>query len=467
MEIIRAFIKAILPDTTYRVLVRYYHFLLAAFAAARFGHPSRDLTVIGVTGTNGKTTVVHLLHEMFEAAGFPTASLSSLRFKIREVEESNLLKMTMPGRFELQRFLARAREAKCRYVILEITSEGIRQNRHRFITFRGAVLTNVTPEHIESHGGFEEYRKAKLELFRMIGLDGVAVINREDPSAELFAGATKGRISRYSRSEVEVGNVGRPVRVVDVGLDHIQIEVEGVFLSVRIGGDFNVMNLLAALACAMSFRVSLTAISQSLAKFPGVRGRLEFITRDPFSVVVDYAHTPDALESVYRTLEENRGERIENRAVSTPYSLPPRLICVFGSAGGGRDRWKRPLFGAIAGRYCQSIILTSEDPDDEDPAVIANQIRAGIPPERISSVDVILDRKKAIQAAIERAKPGDTVILTGMGAQPWFMDRGGKIPWDEAAIVREELARVNQVSGISPPARFAVAPARRVGRAGN
>ncbi len=435
--------KAVLPDQMYRVLVRYYHYLLAVFAAYHFGYPSRDLTVIGVTGTNGKTTVVHLLHEMFEAAGFPTASLSSLRFKIREVEEPNLLKMTMPGRFELQRFLSRAREAKCRYVILEVTSEGIRQNRHRFTTFRGAVLTNVTPEHIESHGGFEEYRKAKLELFRMVGLDGVAIINREDPSAELFASATRGRVSRYSRSEIEVEHVGRPVRVLGVGLDHIQIEVEGVFLGVRLGGEFNVMNLLAAITCAMSFRVSLTAIAQSLAKFPGVRGRLEFISRDPFSVVVDYAHTPDALESVYRTLEENREERIENRAVSTPYSLPPRLICVFGSAGGGRDRWKRPLFGAIAERHCQSIIITSEDPDDEDPAVIANQIRAGISSERVSSVEVILDRKKAIRTAIERAEPGDTVIITGMGAQPWFMDRGGKIPWDEAAIVREELSRQN------------------------
>lgn len=437
METTRAIVKFILPDQTYRWLVRYYHYLLAALAAARFGHPSRDLTVIGVTGTNGKTTVVHLLHEMLEEGGLPTASLSSLRFKIRGNEEPNLLKMTMPGRFELQKFLSRARAAGCRYVVLEVTSEGVRQHRHRFITFRGAVLTNVTPEHIESHGGFEAYRNAKLELFRLIGPDGVAIINHEDPSAQLFADAATGRVSWYSRSEVEIEHVGRPARVVDVGLDHIQIEVEGVFLSVRIGGNFNVMNLFAALACALAFHVSMTAISQALANFPGVRGRMEFISKKPFSVVVDYAHTPDALESVYKTLSSaNPKFEVRNS----------KLICVFGSAGGGRDHWKRPVFGEIAGRYCSSIILTSEDPDEEDSAVIANQIRAGIGPESTSSVDVILDRKKAIHTAIERAKSDDTVIITGMGAQPWFMDREGKIPWDEAAIVREELSALNKES---------------------
>ena len=404
-----------------------YHFFLAALAALRHGFPSRRLTVIGVTGTDGKTTVVHLLHEMFIAAGHRVGSLSSLRFKINEVEEPNRLKMTMPGRFRLQRFLADCQRAGCRFAIIEVTSQGIIQSRHRFIWFRAGVLTNITPEHIESHGGFEQYRAAKLELFRRLPASGLAVLNREDASAGLFASGTKAEAVWYSQKEIEVKRVGHPVRLLDISPRRMQLEIDGRLLETGIGGAFNSMNVLAAAAAALAFDVSLSAIAAAMEGFRGMAGRLEYIQEKPFAAVVDYANTPSAYEKVYRALAHDGS----------------RLICVFGAPGGGRDRWKRPQLGEIASRYCKEVILTVDDADDETPARIASDIKAGIPDTMSAAIRVILDRRQAIRAALDVAGPGDSVIITGMGAQPWIVIDGKKIPWDDRQVVREELARLS------------------------
>lgn len=452
MESTLKVLRRILPPTLLRTLQPIYHFVLAGLAAFWCGLPSRRLTVIGVTGTDGKTTTVHLLHEMLTAAGHRVGSLSSLRFKINDLEEPNLLKMTMPGRFRLQQFLARCRASGCRFVVIEVTSQGIKQFRHRFIGFQAAVLTNVTPEHIEDHGGFEAYRASKLELFRRLPAKGIAVLNRQDASAERFAAVTPAtRIAWYERSAVELGGVGRPVRVLRVEPQRIQLEIENVFIESALGGAFNVMNILAAAAAAMAFDVSLTAIAQAVGRVRGIPGRLEYVQRQPFAVVVDYANTPVAYERVYQALQEARSKKQE-----------ARLICVFGAPGGGRDRWKRPEIGKIAGRYCQQIVLTSDDPDDEDPAQIAEEIRSGIigvemsptgvdskkySPSRVEEiplVKIVLDRREAIRQALRDVKSGDTIIITGMGAQPWQVIMGKKIPWDDRKVVREELQKLKK-----------------------
>lgn len=438
MKFLRDFLKGVLPGRLYRSLQSVYHYALACAAAYWYGNPSRRLGVIGVTGTNGKTTVVHLLHEMFFTAGVPVASLSSLRFKIKGAEEPNLLKMTMPGRFELQKFLSASKAAGCRTVILEVTSEGLAQHRGRFTQFRAAVMTNVTPEHIEAHGSFEAYRDAKCELFRMLPPDGMAIINAEDPAYELFRSQTRAGVATYSRSGIEVAGLGRPVRVIRIGPDAVELELDNIVLVSHLGGEFNFMNILAAATTAIAFGISLSSIAEALRRFSGVPGRLEFVQREPFRVVVDYAHTPDALERVYQTLS-SANSKLDPPA-GRAGTRNSKLVCVLGSAGGGRDKWKRPQMGRIAGEHCGHVILTSEDPDDEDPAVIANQIKAGISQISSAIVETLLDRREAIRKAIALAQPGDTVIMTGMGAQPWFVDRGGKkIPWDEPAIVREEL----------------------------
>jgi len=441
-------VKEFLPVSLMRALRSPYHFFWACAAALVYGFPGRRVSVIGVTGTNGKTTVVHALHDMFRATGAGVASVSSLRFKINDREKPNLLKMTMPGRFHLQRFLAQARRAGCRTVILEVTSEGITQHRHRFIGFHGGVLTNITPEHIESHGSFAAYRAAKARLFRALPQDGFAVLNDEDPSAIGFAAQIRASVVRYGRSRITLPDVAFPVSVREVTPRSIRFTVGDIAFGVPLGGDFNVMNMLAAVAAGLASNIPADRIAASLARFKPPAGRLEYIIEDPFAVVVDYAHTPDALESVYKTLSSgNPKSEIRN----------PKLICVLGSAGGGRDKWKRPEMGKIAAAHCREVILTSEDPDDEDPARIVSEIQSGMTsPAQVSErnlggqddqlpmIKIVLDRRGAIREALQDAKPGDTVIITGMGAQPWFIDRGGKkIPWDEAAIAREELSRVN------------------------
>ncbi len=444
MENWLAFGRRIIPTPLFRFLQPAYHLILAATATLWYGFPSRHLTVIGVTGTDGKTTTVHLLHEMLVAAGHRVGSLSSLRFKTNDHEEPNFLKMTMPGRFRLQKFLAECRAAGCRFAVVEVTSQGIKQFRHRFIRFQAAVLTNVTPEHIEDHGGFEPYRASKLELFHSLPAEGLAVLNREDASAEYFAARTSAkRIVWYERSAIDIGGLGRPVRVLGVEPRRIQLEIDGIFIETRLGGEFNAMNILAAAATAMALDISLSAMAQALKGVNNIPGRLEFIQEHPFAVVVDYANTPRAYEAVYQTLSGNqKSARPRPSSGEAGEIRNQKLICVFGAPGGGRDKWKRPKLGEIASRYCRQIILTSDDPDEEDPAAIAREIRAGIPSTKDAIARVVLDRREAIREALKSAKPGDTVVITGMGAQPWQIIKGKKIPWDDRRVVREELTKL-------------------------
>lgn len=439
--------KRLVPRSFVRFAAPGYHLFLAAFAAARYGFPSRRMTVIGVTGTNGKTTVVHLLHEFLTSTGHRVGSVSSLRFKIGDRETPNLLKMTMPGRFRLQAFLAECRSASCRFAIIEVTSQGILRSRHRFISFHAAVLTQITPEHIEAHGGFEAYRDAKLKLFTALPQSGIAVINVEDPAAELFARRTPAAVVRYSCSAVEFAGETYPLRLSEVTTRRIRLEVGGVSFESRLGGVFNAMNIIAATATAMALGVPLPAIRAALSRISGVPGRLEYLLERPFAVVVDYAVTPDALEQVYRELSDTLSE-IRSPIIGDliSESAERRLVCVFGSAGGGRDKWKRPALGEIASRYCRQIVLTSDDPDDEDPVVIAADIHSGIP-AGTAAVEVVVDRQAAIRRGIALARPGDTVVITGMGAQPWLVVGGREIPWDEREIVRTELTRRTSSQG--------------------
>ncbi|MFY9462528.1 MAG: UDP-N-acetylmuramoyl-L-alanyl-D-glutamate--2,6-diaminopimelate ligase [Candidatus Sungiibacteriota bacterium] len=405
-----------------------YHWLLALSAATFYFFPSRELTVIGVTGTDGKSTVVSLLHEILRKSGHSVASISSLRFKINDGEEPNLRKMTMPGRFFVQRFLQRAQKSGAEFVILEVTSEGIKQFRHKFIKFDAAVLTNLTPEHIESHGSFENYRAAKAKLFRALGKNGVAILNRDDSSWEYFAVKSRAKTIFYSTKGITVGGRMHPVSALSTK-DGIAFVIDGVRFRSELIGGFNVSNILAASSAAYAFGLTFEEIAQALEKIPPVPGRLEVIQEKPFRVVVDYAHTPNALRNVYQTLRNLQ---------PTTYNLQPRLICVLGAAGGGRDRWKRPELGKIAGEFCGEIILTNEDPYDEPPHEIIEQVAAGAG----RRVEKILDRREAIRKALHIARAGDIVIITGKGAEQWTMGPNNtKIPWDDRRVTKEELAR--------------------------
>src|SRR3989344_7814494 len=348
-------VKKLIPKSVFNFFQPAYHSALAYAGAAYYGFPSKDLKVIAVTGTKGKSTVVFLISKILENAGEPVAAIGSLGFKIKGKEWPNTLKMTMPGRFRLQKFLHEAKKAGCKYVVLEVTSEGIKQKRHLGIQFDCAVFTNLHKEHIESHGSFENYYRAKQELFKRT--KNTHVINADDPNTKLFGdfpakhkifyGLTKGDMVA---SNIKLSNAGS------------SFEVYGMVYNTYLAGQFNVMNMLAVLSVGAIYKIDLPSAKPVLESVEFIPGRMEFIQRKPFEVVVDYAHTPDSLEQVYRTLKKS-----PSTSPGTPITqISHKLICVIGAAGGGRDKWKRPEFGRIAAEYCDEIILTNEDPYHEN-----------------------------------------------------------------------------------------------------
>ncbi|MCL5224050.1 MAG: Mur ligase family protein, partial [Patescibacteria group bacterium] len=318
---------------------------------------------------------------------------------------------TMPGRFFLQSFLRRAVKAQCRYAIIEVTSEGIRQYRDRFIDFDIAAFTNLHPEHIESHGSFENYREAKLDFFRNVRSFSQKhpkwfFVNGEDANAKFFIEASGGQAASYSKADVA--------------------DYE---LSPALLGDFNRENVAAAERILKAADVPELVRRRAFKTFAGVPGRMEFIQHEPFAVVVDYAHTPESLGTVYETLSRD---------------LKPRnMICILGSAGGGRDKWKRPKFGGIASEYCSRIILTNEDPFDEDPRAIIDEIGEGISSAKQNKSVKILDRREAIRTAVAGARKGDVVVMTGKGSEPYIrIARGKRIPWSDRKVTEEILAEL-------------------------
>ncbi len=396
--------KEIIKKFTPSFLISWYHFLLAFLSAIIYGFPSKKLKVIGVTGTNGKTTVVNLATGILEAAGFKVASLSSIKFKIGEREQENTLKMTMPGRFRIQRFLREAVSSGCQYAVLEVTSEGIKQHRQRFIDFEIAVFTNLTPEHIEAHGGFENYKKTKGKLFRAV--KNIHVINIDDENAKYFLEFPAKKKYAY-------------------GLNQGDVNMRNTRFKLQLIGGFNNYNALAAICVGMSQEISLETCQEAIGKVVGIPGRMEEVISKPFKVFVDYAFTPAALEKVYQTLK--------------PESK--KMICVLGSCGGGRDKWKRPILGEIAAKYCDEIIVTNEDPYDENPMEIIREVSKGTK----GKAKEILERREGIGKSLKSAKPDDVVIITGKGCEPWICVAGGKkIPWDDRKVTKEEFKKLGK-----------------------
>lgn len=433
MEELLFTVKKLIPQRIFLFFRPRYHFILAFLAALILGFPSRRITVIGVTGTKGKTTTVELLHEILAEAGHKTASLSSLRFKIGEKEVKNERKMTMPGRFFVQKFLYDAAKKKCRYAVIEVTSEGIRQFRHRFIRFRMAVMVNVAPEHIESHGGYEPYLRAKLDLFWRLSKDATAVINRDDREWKRFSSATEARKIFYDTRRIVIGEKTLEVKNVEHGERGIVFDAGVTEFVSPLMGEFNLQNILAAISAAAGLHIDLAYAARAIARVAGIPGRMEFVQKSPFAVVIDYAHTPDSLRKVYGVL----------RSLSSKLQTPnPKLICVLGAAGGGRDKWKRRKMGEIASEFCSRIILTDEDPYDEDPESILAEVASGISGNNPVHKKV-LDRRSAIREAILAARAGDTVVITGKGAEPWIMGPNrSKIPWDDREVAKEELQSI-------------------------
>jgi UDP-N-acetylmuramoyl-L-alanyl-D-glutamate--2,6-diaminopimelate ligase len=403
-----------------------YHFLWAWTGARLRRHPSKRIFVIGVTGTKGKTTTLELINAILEGAGKKTAIMSSLRVKLDMDSQKNKIGNSMPGRGYLQKFLKEAIKNHCNYALVEVTSQGVVAHRHRFINWNMGVLTNLAPEHIESHGSFENYREAKMDFLKYVVAGGGKVfLNRDDKNFGFFidALADKDPIV-YSKDDEFMKDYLPEIRANQIRRDN---DVPQFLLS-----KFNEENVAVAIAIAKELGINNKIIEDALYQFEGVPGRMEFVQEGEYTAVVDYAHTPDSLEAAY----------IAAKPAATANFPDPRFICVLGAAGGGRDTWKRPAMGGIAADYCDDIILTNEDPYDEDPEAIMSEIESGIqkPLRDGQTMQKVFDRTIAIKKAVTLMKEGDVVIGTGKGSEDWIHIAGGKkISWNERAVFEAAL----------------------------
>ncbi|MBP9670459.1 UDP-N-acetylmuramoyl-L-alanyl-D-glutamate--2,6-diaminopimelate ligase [Candidatus Woesebacteria bacterium] len=408
-----------------QVVVNYlYHFPKAYLAARLYGNPSDDLEIIGVTGTDGKTTTSTLIYHILKSAGKKVALVSTVDAKIGRKNLKTGFHVTSPNPFALQALLRRMRSQKIRYVVLEVTSHGLDQFRVYPIKPKIAVLTNITHEHLDYHRTFEAYRDAKLKLFKHAQH---AVINKDLPIFnDINARLPKVMFSTYSLS---AESQMKPDSI-DYQSDKTVFTIGNMTYTLPMTGEYNLYNALAAISTALLLDVSPTDIKRALSSFRGVKGRLEEVenTRG-IHAYVDFAHTPNALESVLTNLKSKlKGEQ--------------KLIVVFGAAG-LRDASKRPLMGKVAGELANEIILTSEDPRFENPAIIAKEIMSGMSPKARKRVTIELDRGKAIDLAVNQiAKKGDWVVTCGKGHEESMnLDGFVETPWSDHEALLNALSK--------------------------
>ena len=403
-------LKKIIPQP----IMSAYHFALAHLAAVLYRFPSKELLVIAVTGTKGKSSVAEMISAILEEAGHKTALMNSIRFKIGDESEHNLTRMSMPGRFFIQRFLRRAKDAGCTAAILEMTSEGVMQHRHRALELDALIFTNLAPEHIERHGSLEAYADAKFEIGRALARSRkrprVIVANADDKEAVRYLTLPVEKHVSFSLLRQEPWEAGERGGY---------FTFEGEKIAIHLPGEFSLKNALAACSLANALGIDSATIAHALEKIQKIPGRGERIDEgQAFTVIVDYAHTPDSLEALYEAYAHSH------------------KICILGNTGGGRDTWKRPVMGKIADEYCETVILTNEDPYDEDPRSIMEEMARGMERKPI----IIMDRREAIREALRMAKASDAVLISGKGTDPCICVKNGKkIPWSDVEVVREEL----------------------------
>ncbi|MFZ5815499.1 MAG: UDP-N-acetylmuramoyl-L-alanyl-D-glutamate--2,6-diaminopimelate ligase [Bacillota bacterium] len=408
---------------------------LGRLAALHYRHPSRRLRVVGVTGTNGKTTTTHLVKRVLEEWGHRVGLTGTVHTLIGGEERPASL--TTPQASDLQELLYRMAEGGCTYAVMEASSEGLDMNRVDDVEFDLGIFTNLTQDHLDYHGSFEAYREAKAKLFRLLGQPGfkarkAAVINLDDPAGEFYRGLCQVPVYTYGldpRAMVRAEEIAVTAQSTRFRLVTPHGEIS---LALKLVGRFNVYNALAAAAAGLAEGVELPAIQRALEAEEGVAGRLQPVRAgQPFGVFVDYAHSPDSLENVLRTAQGfTRG----------------RLICVFG-CGGDRDRTKRPIMGRIAGELADITIITSDNPRSEEPGQIVKEIEAGLRPALAPGhfYEVVLDRAEAIRRAVEMAEPDDVILIAGKGHETYQIFKDRTIEFDDRAVARSLIeARVGK-----------------------
>jgi UDP-N-acetylmuramoyl-L-alanyl-D-glutamate--2,6-diaminopimelate ligase len=464
-------IKNLIPKNLFKKVQPLYHFVVAGLAAIWYRNPSKHLIVIGVTGTTGKTSSVYFIAKVLESAGYNVGYTSTAMFDDGKREWLNDKKMTMPGRFFVQKILRNMVTNRCQYAIVETTSEGINQFRHRFINYDILVFTGLYPEHIESHGSFEKYKQAKGKLFSHLKdcspkyvneqkavchpktalkkldynrVKKIVIVNGDDTNSPYFLSFWSEEQHIYTidtafDSNVFMENGGEDKILKDSRIyvyGDIEPSAEGTSfnlqdtpINLKLIGSFNAANAMNAALVGLSQGLSMEQVKNGLESVTCLSGKMERIDLGQnFQIIVDYSFEPRAVEMMYKTID------------ILPHN---RIIHVLGSTGGGRDQSRRPILGKLAGEKADLVIITNEDPYDEDPQLIIDQVAAGAEMAgKKLELDLfkIIDRREAIVKALSLAQEGDLVLITGKGAEQYIcLADGKKIPWDDRRIVREEL----------------------------
>jgi UDP-N-acetylmuramoyl-L-alanyl-D-glutamate--2,6-diaminopimelate ligase len=405
---------------------------LADLSAALYGHPSRHLAVVGVTGTDGKTSTTHLLSAILEAHGLRTGWLTTVNTRIDAEPRPNAADHTTPEAPIVQRTLAEMRAAGLEVAIVETSSHALSLDRVRAVHFQVGVFTNLSPEHINFHGSFEAYRAAKRLLFERLPADGLAVLNADDPNSVVMRAATPARTVTYAIDQ-PADIFARDLRLTPSGTTFV-VEPGAVTITTRLVGRFNVSNWLAAYAAATYFGATLEDLRRAASEQAPVPGRMNLIERgQPFAVVVDFAHTPQAL----------------TKALDTVQSLiSGDVLLAFGLAG-GRDAANRPVMGELASRKASFFAITMDDPGHEEPAAIAAEIASGARAAG-GNFTIELDRRAAIRLLFERARPGDAVLLAGKGHEQRMVVGSEKLPWNDSCVATEVLGELGYTTQAVP-----------------
>jgi UDP-N-acetylmuramoyl-L-alanyl-D-glutamate--2,6-diaminopimelate ligase len=430
----RKIVKKFIPKTLFKSIEPYGHLGEAAVFNAKSGFPGKKLKVIGVTGTNGKTTTTFMIHRMLHEAGFKVGIMSTVAYGVGDDIRPQIHHMTNVGVPELMKRLQWMNEQGAEWLVLETTSHALAQNRVWGIPYSVAVMTNITHEHLDYHGTFERYRDAKLKLFKLAaknkkGLQ-TGILNAEDPSAELFAKAVPNAIT-YGVKEGDLR--ATEVKSSSTGSKYVAVTPDGHKLNIttHLPGSFNVFNSLAVVGVGLALKLKPEQIEKGIAALKSVEGRMTSIDEgQPFSVVVDFAHTPDSFEKLFKDL----------RPV-----VKGKLIVLFGSAG-RRDEAKRPIQGELAGKYADEVVITEEDDRDIDGVQIMNEIAAGAEKagkKREADLFLVHDRTEAINFAISRAKSkDDTVLLLGKGHEKTIERADGEHEWDEIGTAHHAVKKL-------------------------
>ncbi|HVW22993.1 MAG TPA: UDP-N-acetylmuramoyl-L-alanyl-D-glutamate--2,6-diaminopimelate ligase [Candidatus Saccharimonadales bacterium] len=426
---VRKLVKKLIPRGLFELIEPTGHLVEAFLRHAAAGFPARGMRVIGVTGTNGKTSTAFLIHKMLSDAGLRTGLMTTVAYGVNDDIKNQVQHYTNVPVPELIRRLKWMRKQNIDWLVLETTSQGLAQHRVAFVPYSVAVLTNITHEHLDYHKTFERYVEAKRLLFKRVARNhaglGVGIANADDPNGEYFAHTTPHpMLYGLERGDVRATKV----KLTPTGSDFVAVSGEDHYqIHCNIPGGFYVSNALAAVCVGRALGLTRAQIEKGIAALKGVEGRMTTIDEgQPFSVIVDYAHTPDSFEKLFKDM----------RPV-----VKGKLIVMFGSAG-RRDEAKRAVQGELAGRFADEVVITEEDDRDIDGVEIMNEIAAGTEKagkKRERDLFLVHSRPEAIKFALGRAKKGDTVLLLGKGHEKTIERADGEHPWDEIGEARKAL----------------------------